>query len=226
VHLWFYIRIAMENNKEIIIVFASHADDETIGCGATIAKYANQGKKVITVIFSSGENSSPWLRKEYLTETRKEEVKKISVFLGSKQTIFFGLKDMHLTEEIENPRVKKAVINIIKHFKPTSIFTHSKYDPHKDHRAANKVVFDALYECDKKYKINVYVFEVWNVLNELKPRMYIDVSDTFGKKIQAMKKFKSQWLYVYLLIIPVIIRAVFSGFHAKCRFAERFYKIR
>ena len=213
-------------NKETIIVFASHPDDETIGCGGAIARYSSEGKKIVTVIFSSGEKSSPWLNKEYLTETRKEEIKKISKLLGTKQTVFLGMQDMKLMEEIENPKVKKAVINLIKHFKPSTIFVHSKYDAHKDHKAVNKVVFEALDEIDKKKKIKVYVFEVWNVLNENTPRIYVDVSKTFSRKIQAMKKFKSQWLYVYLLMIPVIIRAVFSGFHAKCRYAERFYKVR
>src|SRR3989338_10988573 len=213
-------------NKEIILVFAAHADDEAIGAGATIVKYTKEGKEVITTIFSSGEKSSPWLKKDYLVESRKEEAKKIGAFLGCKQTVFFGLKDTKLMQEIENPKVKMAVINVIKHFKPTSIFTHSKFDPHSDHKAVNKIVFDALYGVDPKKKINVYVFEVWNVLNEDHPRMYVDVSDTFSIKIQAMKKFRSQKLYVYLLMLPVIIRAVFCGFHAKCRFAERFYKIR
>lgn len=216
----------MENNKEVILVFAAHSDDETIGTGGTIVKYAKEGKDVITVIFSSGEKSSPWLKKDYLTESRKEEAKKIGAFLGSKQTIFFGLKDMNLDEEVENPKVKMAIKNIINHFKPTSIFTHSKFDAHKDHKAVNRIVFEALNEIDKQKKINVYVFEVWNVLNEDHPRMYVDVSDTFSKKIEAMKKFKSQKVFIYTLIIPVIIRAIFCGFHAKCRFAERFYKIR
>ena len=217
--------ITMEK-KEVILAFGSHSDDLEIGMGAAIAKYKKEGKEVIGVIFSSGEKSSPWLKKDYLVESRKEEAKRIGEFIGCKQTVFFGLKDTKLMQEIENPKVKMAVINVIKHFKPTSIFTHSKFDPHSDHKAVNKIVFDALYGVDPKKKINVYVFEVWNVLNEDHPRMYVDVSDTFSIKIQAMKKFRSQKLYVYLLMLPVIIRAVFCGFHAKCRFAERFYKIR
>lgn len=213
-------------NKEIILVFAAHPDDEIIGCGGFINKCSKEGKDVITIIFSSGEKSSPWLKKEYLVESRKEEAKRIGEFIGSKQTVFFGLQDMKLIEEVENPKVKKAVINIIKHFKPTTIFTHSKYDAHKDHKAVNKVVFEVLDEIDKDHKINIYVFEVWNVLNETKPRIYVDVSDTFARKIEAMNKFKSQKLYIYILMLPVIIRAIICGFHAKCRYAERFYKVR
>ena len=202
------------------------SDDLEIGMGATIAKYKEEGKEVIGVIFSSGEKSSPWLKKDYVVESRREEAKKIGEFIGCKETIFFGLKDMKLEEEVKNPKVRKAIINIVNYFKPASIFVHSKFDPHSDHKAVNKIVFNTLEDIDKDKKINVYVYEVWNVLNETHPRMYVDVTKTFHKKIEAMKKFKTQKLYIYLLMLPVVIRAWLCGFHAKCRYAERFYKIR
>lgn len=216
----------MKNKNEVILAFGAHSDDLEIGMGAAIAKFAKEGKEVIGVIFSSGERSSPWLKKNYLIENRKEEAKKIGEYIGCKQTVFFGLKDGKLQEEVNEVKVNQGIENIIKHFKPDKIFVHSKYDPHSDHRAVNKAVFRVLDKMDPQKKISVYVFEVWNVLNETIPRIYVDVSDTFMIKIRAMKKFKSQWLYVYLLMVPVIIRAIFSGFHAKCRFAERFYKVR
>ena len=213
-------------NKEVILAFGAHSDDLEIGMGGSIAKYKQEGKEVIGVIFSSGEKSSPWLKEKELVESRREEAKKIGEFIGCTETIFLGLHDMKLTQEIEKPKVKQAIKNIINHFKPSSIFIHSKNDAHKDHKAVNKVVFEVLEELDTDKKINVYVFEVWNVLNETKPRMYVDVSDTFGKKIEAMKKFKSQKVFIWTLMPPVIIRAIVCGFHAKCRYAERFYKIR
>jgi len=202
------------------------SDDLEIGMGAAIAKYNKQGKNVIGVIFSRGNKSSPWLKDDYIIKVRREEADKVGKFVGCKETVILDLNDGALTEDVESKKFKKQLRDLIKRYKPTSIFVHSKYDPHKDHRAVNKAVFEALDDIDTGKKINVYVYEVWNVLNETKPRIYVDVSDTFSIKLQAMKKFKSQWLSIYPLMIPVIVRAVFSGFHAKCRFAERFYKVR
>ena len=209
-----------------IIIFAAHSDDETIGAGASIAKFTEEGHQVISVIMSSGTGSSPWLKEDVLIETREAEAKKIANYLGVQETILLGLQDGKLPEEIENPKVLETVKKIIERYKPDRIYTHSKYDPHPDHKATNKITLKAITQIDKEEKIGVYIFEVWNIINELQPRVYEDVSKTFWKKIKAMKMFTSQWLFVYLLLIPVILRAKIAGFHAKCKYAERFYKIR
>ncbi len=214
----------MEN--ETIVVCCAHADDETIGMGGTIAKYASEGKNIVTVIFSFGENSSPWLKSENVILDRKKEAKAIGEFLGSSETIFMGLKDAQLNEEIKNPKIKDVLKKVFARFKPSKIFTHSSEDPHPDHKAVNALVINAVEEYDKDKKLGVYAFEVWNVVNDLHPAIYVDVSKTFSKKVEAMKKFKSQKVFIYTLLAPVYIRAIIAGRNNHCRFAEKFYKVR
>lgn len=209
-----------------IMIFGAHADDETIGCGATIAKYSQEGNQIISVILSSGEGSSPWLKKDVIIETREKEAKAVSKYLGSNEIIFMELADGKLEQEIENPKVYETIKKLIQRYNPDKVYTHSKFDPLPDHKAVNKIVVKAINSIDKEKKIGVYTFEVWNVVNESQPRVYEDVSKTFGKKIKAMKMFTSQWMAISTLMIPVIIRAKLDGYKAKCRFAERFYKIR
>ena len=221
-------------NRETILIFSAHSDDLQIGMGATVAKYAEEGKRIISVIFTSGESSSPWLKADIIKEERINEATGIDEFLGCEETIFLGIRDKDILggikhkgviEYVDDDETIRKIANIIRKYQPSKIFTHSKLDQHEDHRATNEIVFKALSSMSNK-DISVFVFEVWNVLNETRPRMYVDVSKTFKKKIQAMKMFKSQKLSVYSLFMQVILRAVFSGFHAKCRYAERFYKIR
>lgn len=214
------------NDKETILVCCAHADDETIGMGGTIAKYSKEGIDIITVIFSFGENSSPWLKSDDLILDRKKEAKAIGEFLGSKETIFLGLKDAYLEEEIKDPKIKEVLKKVFMRFKPSRIFTHASSDPHKDHRSVNELVAKTIEEYDKENKIRLYTFEVWNVVNDSHPVIYVDVTKTFRKKIEAMKKFKSQKVFIYTLLIPVYIRAILSGRANHCRFAEKFYKVR
>lgn len=215
-------------DPETILICGAHADDPEIAMGGTLAKYANEGKRVITVIFSFGEKSSPWLKEDILIMDRKKEAKEIGAFLGSAETIFLGLNDTKISDEVNNPKIRDLLKKIIKRYNPAKIFTHSEADHHAfgDHQAVHKLVMKALDEIDKNHTIGVYSFEVWNLVNEDNPILYVDVTKTFGGKIEAMRKFKSQKASIYTLMIPVIIRAVIAGFHAKCRFAERFYKIR
>lgn len=213
---------------ETALVFCAHPDDQIIGMGGAIARYSQEEKDVIVIIFSRGGASSPWLKKKVLLDERKKETESIDKFIGVKKTINLGLKDGELEKEIENKKVKKIVKEIIKHYRPTQIFTHSKFDPHlsKDHKAVNKAVIDVLVNLDPKRKISTFVFEVWNVRGEVHPKMYVDISGTFRKKIRAMLMFRSQWMSIYPLLAPVYIRARLAGLQNRTKFAERFYKVR
>ena len=211
---------------ETILVMGAHSDDQIIGAGATIARYSQEGKRVVVVIFANGDKSSPWLKKGTLVEERINESVNIDKYLGCNDTLFLGLPDGDITEQAAKKKVILQVAKIINEYKPKTILTHSNQDPHPDHRGVHQSVVKALDIIDKKKTINLYAFEIWNVVNETHQRIYVDVSKTFWKKISAMQMFKSQRLYIYLLFTHVIIRAFFSGFHAKCRYAERFYKIR
>ncbi|HIH25183.1 MAG TPA: hypothetical protein HA226_00205 [Nanoarchaeota archaeon] len=197
-----------------------------MGCGGTVSRYAEEGKRVIVVIFANGDKSSPWLDKDTLVDERIKESTNIDRYLGVETTLFLGLPDGNITDQAAKKKVILQIAKIINEYKPKTILTHSNQDPHPDHRGVHQSVVKALDIIDKKKTINLYAFEIWNVVNETHPRIYVDVSKTFWKKIKAMKMFKSQRLYIYLLFTHVIIRAFFSGFHAKCRYAERFYKIR
>lgn len=214
--------------KDKILVFVAHSDDETLGMGGTIAKFSKEGKEVITIIVSNGGGSSPWLNKDMIVNERMKEAKAIGEFLGTAETIFLGYDDGKLSKELENKKAREEIKNLIQKYKPEKIFTHSYYDKHisLDHQAVNKAVLEVLEEIDPENKIILYGFEVWNVVEEKHPRIYIDVSKTFKKKLQALKKFKSQKIYIYALLIPVVYRAIISGIMNKCRYAERFYKLR
>ena len=72
-----------------IIIFAPHPDDETLGCGGTIAKRISEGYEVFVVVMTDGRyafmnvldiDSDP--TPEELKEIRKEEVKRATGILG------------------------------------------------------------------------------------------------------------------------------------------------
>jgi len=217
----------MKKKKETIVIFEAHSDDFVMGAGGTIAKYAKQGKKIISIVFSYGERSHPWLKEKVVQDMRAQEAHSASKLLGCK-TIFLGLKEGKFLEKYEDDKkIEKKLINVLEKNKPSKIFTHSNEDPHPDHKAINKITLKLLEKT--KNKADVYIYSIWNPvsLKTKYPSLYEDISKTFSLKLKALKLFQSQrFNAIYPLMIFIFYRAIKNGLKIKKKFAEMFYKIR
>lgn len=213
-----------------ILVMCAHSDDEAIGLAGTLFKEAAAGSNIIKIIFSYGELSSPHLKISVIKKMRTEETKKANNLLNIKKTLFLGLKDTRIKEA--GAPIKDKLKSLILKYKPTKIFIPSALDPHIDHRAVNEIILGILSQLSKtKYKkltekTAVYSYEVWNIVNELHPLVYEDITHFFRKKLGYIKIFKSQRHFIYLLYPSLYWRAITYGINANCRYAEKFYRIR
>jgi len=200
------------------------SDDEAIGMGGTIAKYVKEKKKVIKVVFSHGEKAMPHYQETYVKKERKKETKHASKYIGIQETIYLGLKDTQVKKEVNKAWVKKRVREIINKYRPQKIFIPSALDIHPDHQAVHKKVLEVADEIKKHYP--VYAFEVWNIMKENHPMYFIDISDYMKNKMEYIKTFKSQWMYMFTLYLPAFFRAKSYGKKINTKYAERFYKLR
>jgi len=228
--------MAKHAGKGSILVICSHSDDQIIGAGGAIAKYAKEGFDVHTVVLSFGEGVKPHLRREVISRTRVKEAQKADKIIGGKGVVFLGLKELHFEEDFEKRGMSQNFIKILQRLKPVKIFTHSSDDAHPDHRAALRLVLKAYNQVN--LKSDLYTFEIWHLLNlkkRNKPKLVVDTSDTFKIKIKALKAFKSQIdlsnFYNYLvlnnfLFFLVYIRDTLNGIKHNMKYAEIFYKIR
>ena len=208
-----------------ILVICAHSDDQVFGPGGTIARYAEEGKNVYTIVFSYGETSHPWYKKKVAAKTRVKEAQAADKIIGGRGVVFLGIPETKFLKK--KKRIIKQLTRIIKERKPDKIFTHSINDIHKNHREVYKIVSKTYNKMD--YKCEIYSFDIWNPINLIKrnqPKMYVDISDTFKKKIEALKCFRSQKISMMSLLWSVYLKAIFNSFNLKCRFAERFDRIR
>jgi N-acetylglucosamine malate deacetylase 1 len=213
-------------HREVILVLCAHSDDQVLGVGGTMAKYAKEGKEIHTVIFSFGESSHPWLREEITAEMRVKESEEANKLIGGKDVKFLGLKEGKFAAEFKEKNMFGAIHQVITEMEPDKIFTHSINDPHPDHRAVNKIVLDVVKSLN--CKCDVYAFDVWTPLKLRKrsaPRLYVDITDTFQAKLDAIEQFRSQWLAMTMLKWSVYTRAFMDGAHNESRFAESFVKV-
>ncbi len=205
--------------KDRILFLCAHSDDEVIGAGGTIAKYAKNGNKVKVIIFTTGEKIVPWIKEGYIIGKRKKESESVAKHLRY-EIEFLELQEGKISDSDVN--LKRHIREKIVEFKPDKIFTHSTQDAHPDHQAINKIVTKVVRGLRRKPK--VFTFIVWNITNPKNvAKLYVDVSDTFNDKIAALQAFKTQKLVVALFYIPIYIKARIAGMQNNCRYAEVFY---
>lgn len=212
--------------KETILIICAHNDDNVFGLGGTIAKYAKEGKIVKTVVFSFGEKSHPHLKPEVIAKKRVKEAIKSDKILGGKEIMFLGVKEGKFPKTIKKMNIKDKIKKIIAKEKPTKIFTHSINDAHPDHRAIYYFMKELIEEID--YKGDVYLFGVWSpvrIKDRNLPKMVVDITSTFDKKIKAIKSHESQQITILSLLWNVYLRAIMEGWSNNCRYAEVFYKL-
>jgi N-acetylglucosamine malate deacetylase 1 len=209
-----------------VFVICAHSDDQIIGPGGTLAKYAREGKNIYTIIFSYGELSHPWFKEQIASKMRINEAKEADKIIQGKGVFCLGLSEGKFEQEFTK-EAKQKLLDILKTYPPTMVFTHSEDDPLGDHRAINKIVQQLADE--NHLTCPIYSFDIWNIFDFKKnkyPKMIVDISSTFSIKTKALKIFKSQILTMVSLFWSVYLKAFLYGLKYGKRFAEVFYKIR
>lgn len=212
--------------KESILVFSAHNDDQIIGAGGTLAKYAKEGKEVIVYIFSFGEASHPHYHKEEIIKTRMKELHQADDILSIEKSVLLGLKEGDFFNECTKKKRKEIIAKAIQEKKPTKIFTHSGDDPHPDHKAVNNILLSIVKE--QKYTGEIYTFDVWNpfnLRNRNLPKLVVDISETMTMKVKALRCHESQFIALITMMPSMYTRAIVHGLAYGCRYAEKFTRI-
>ena len=192
-----------------MVIFAPHPDDETLGCGGTIAKRLSEGYEVLIVVITDGRyaflkmlgiDSDP--TPEELKEIRKEEVKRATKILGvpEKNLSFLDLEDGTLEENEE--KLERIITQILNENSPAEVYFPYKKDVHPDHRATNRAVRNAVkklgitvkkyqYSITQKYsRIGPIIDKLLNIFK--RNIVYVDISEFLSLKTAAVKEFKSK----------------------------------
>ena len=210
--------------KESIIVFSAHSDDWVLGAGGTVARYAQEGKKVIAVIFSQGEKSHPWMKEGIIRKVRSKEAVEAATLLGCK-TIFMELRDQKVAQDYLSRGIEKKLLQFLQKEKPSKIFTHSLDDIHPDHKAVHRITLDIIHKIPK---VEVYIYSVWNPapLKTQFPQFYVPIRGFFNLKMKALAIFRSQQIHISYPVLLLIIRNLLDGVKKGTTFAEKFYRIK
>jgi len=176
-----------------ILIIVPHPDDEVLGCGGTIAKYSKKGEEVYTCIVTKAY--LPDWSEEFL-RNRPKEIIKANKILGIKKTYFLDFPTVKL-DTIPQKELNKAIAEIINKNNPDILFIPHKGDVNKDHR----LIFEACLVASRPLKNKIKKILSYEVLSETEwgqsiepfvPSVYVDITQTFKQKIEAIKVYKSE----------------------------------
>ncbi|MDP3984007.1 MAG: PIG-L family deacetylase, partial [Acidimicrobiia bacterium] len=149
-----------------LLSFHAHPDDEVIGTGGVLARYAQAGEQMVVVTATDGAEGeihnyeNPDTLKDRLVEIRAEEIAASLALLGVKHHEFLGYRDSGMmgTEANHNPmafwqadffEATGRLVSLIRRYQPEVMVV---YDPfggygHPDHIQVHRVGVAAFFGC-------------------------------------------------------------------------------
>ncbi|MFB0545644.1 MAG: PIG-L deacetylase family protein [Anaerolineae bacterium] len=216
-----------ELNWQRVLVFGAHSDDEIIGPGGTIARLAAQGAQVAVVTFTRGETG--YARDELkgrMAELRAQESAACDRMLGITERINLGKPTQGIPDDRET---YQECVRLIRRYRPEVIFTHYYEDKHRDHRVVSALTDEARWKASENvlsdlgppwYTPALYYYEITELFTH--PSLVVDITDTFERKLEAMRTQVSQ-----LDVVPGILRYLEGigrarGYLCETSYAEAF----
>ncbi len=180
----------------------AHPDDLEWYAGATIAKLANEGAEIISVICTDGDKGSydPDADPRQLAAQRRSEQEQAASSLGIAQVIFLGYRDGELEP---NADLRRDLATLYRKHQPELLLTFDpwkRYELHPDHLAAGQVALDArlaakmplFYPELRAQGIQAWAIpELW-LFNADTPNYFVDVSNTLETQLRVLAQHRSQ----------------------------------
>lgn len=191
-----------------VLVVSAHPDDPDFGAGGSVARLVDSGADVSYVIVTDGRQGGedPKQKDSELIAIRKKEQRAAAKVLGVKNVEFLGYKDGHLAPDL---KLRRDIVRMIRKYKPDLVITHvpgrvldgPMGGSHPDHLAVGEATMAAVYPDSRnprafrsllKEGLEPHeVKEVWIPFWTMGD-YYVDITPTLDRKIEALRKHKSQ----------------------------------
>lgn len=184
------------------LVIAAHPDDETLGCGGTIARLTSQQKQVHILILGEGITS----RQTGIEACPVEEIRMLRnnsrdacAILGTANIYFESFPDNKF-DTIPFLEIVKVIESYIEKISPHTVFTHHGGDLNIDHSITSRAVLTAtrpMPGCPVKH---LYAFETlsateWSfgqISKSFTPNCFINIKNHINQKIKAMDAYEGE----------------------------------
>ena len=192
-----------------VLVVAAHPDDVDFGSAGTIATWTDAGLKVSYCIITDGDAGGfdPEVPRSAIAGIRQDEQRKAAAVLGVTDVEFLGYPDGRLTATLD---LRRDITRVIRRVRPDRMLIPSPqrdlrhlYVSHPDHLAAGEAAICAIYpdarnpfahpELLTEEGLDAHtVPEVWVVNPSPGAEHCVDITESFDRKIAALRAHASQ----------------------------------
>jgi LmbE family N-acetylglucosaminyl deacetylase len=200
----------MSDEAEIsrVLVIAAHPDDVDFGSAGTVAQWTDAGVEVSYCIVTNGDagGSDETVSRDEMVRIRQAEQNAAAKQVGVSDVHYLGYPDGMVEPSI---RLRKDLARVIRLLRPDRVVcpspdrNYARFGvSHPDHRAVGACALDAVYpdarnpfafpDLRTQEKLEPWtVREVW-IAGGSSPTHYVDVTDTFARKVAALRCHASQ----------------------------------
>jgi LmbE family N-acetylglucosaminyl deacetylase len=170
-----------------VLVVSPHPDDESIGCGGSLRKHVLGGDSVQIVWLTSGEAGGHGASLEETRRIREAEAREAAATLGVERIEFWREPDGRLRA---TRSLVRRLARLVAEVAPHVIYTTHDREAHADHRAAARLLRQALRANPGPKECEALMFEVWTPLQRLD--RIVDITEFIDVKIAAIRAYPSQ----------------------------------
>lgn len=172
-----------------------------------MAAMAHDGWEMTLAIATDGDRGSmdPQANRHLIATARREEARCAAQIIGLARVIFLGYEDGELYRATE---LRADITRLYRMYQPTRILTFDpwkRYELHPDHRAIGTAALDARLASRLPHFHSEQLrdgLKTWTpseilLFNTDNADFFVDISATFGTKLQAVWAHTSQWEHIW-----------------------------
>ena len=164
-----------------VVAIGAHPDDLELALGGTLARLARTGARVVMAVVSVPGNY----------EVRRSEAMRAADILGCELRFLMEGTSARI-DDLKHYQLVGMLDELVHELQPVAVFTHSPSEFHRDH----VTVHNASVSTQRLRQFDFFCYSPTMcrpVPVQFHPRVYVDVTETIDRKMEAITAHASQF---------------------------------
>jgi bacillithiol biosynthesis deacetylase BshB1 len=182
----------MTDHSVDVLAIGPHPDDAELLCAGTLARCSDQGHRTGILDLTRGEAGT-----RGTLELRAAEAARAAEILGVRVRVNAELPDAGITNDRET---RERLVGFLRDLRPRVVILPFMRGRHPDHRVAAELCRDACflsglarYGSGPPHRPHKLLYALGFREDPVKPTFVVDITDQFGRKLEAIRSYKSQF---------------------------------